>query len=120
MGENAGSESWFRELYDAFNRRDIESVLAQMQPDVAWANWLEGGMVQGRDAVRQYWTRQFQTIQPQLEILRLESDVEGRTVLRVHQIVRDLEGNLLFEIEVGHRYTLEAGRIARFDILEDI
>ena len=37
-----------RRVYDLFNRRDIESVLAAMQPDVIWANGMEGGHMHGR------------------------------------------------------------------------
>ena len=31
-------------LYDRFNARDMEAVLATMHQDVVWANGLEGGM----------------------------------------------------------------------------
>jgi ketosteroid isomerase-like protein len=45
-------------LYDRFNARDMEAALATMHPDVAWANGLDGGHVQGYDGVRDYWARQ--------------------------------------------------------------
>jgi len=47
-----------KRVYDLFNSRDIESVLAAMHPDVIWANGMEGGHVHGRDEVRSYWKRQ--------------------------------------------------------------
>ena len=54
-------------LYRAFNDREIEAVLELMHPDVDWPNAWEGGRVHGREAVRAYWTRQFQEISGQVE-----------------------------------------------------
>jgi ketosteroid isomerase-like protein len=49
--------------YAAFNTRDIDGALSAMQPDVAWANGMEGGIVHGSEGVRAYWTRQWQMIE---------------------------------------------------------
>src|SRR5467141_1161513 len=51
-------------LYDRFNARDMEAVLATMHLDVMWANGMEGGHVHGHDGVRNYWTRQWAIIDP--------------------------------------------------------
>ena len=45
-------------IYDRFNARDIDGVLTVLTDDVAWANGMDGGHVHGREAVREYWTRQ--------------------------------------------------------------
>ena len=34
-------------------------MLAVLADDVAWANGMDGGHVHGREAVREYWTRQW-------------------------------------------------------------
>jgi ketosteroid isomerase-like protein len=47
-----------KHVYDRFNARDMESVLAAMHEDVMWANGMEGGHVHGVDGVRKYWTQQ--------------------------------------------------------------
>jgi hypothetical protein len=41
-----------KRVYDRFNTRDIEAVLAVLHEDVIWANGMEGGHVHGRDEVR--------------------------------------------------------------------
>ena len=41
---------------------------------------------------------------------------EGQVVVDVHQVVRDLEGNLLADKTVGHLFRIEDGLIRRFDI----
>ena len=45
-----------KRVYDRFNARDMESVLAAMHEEVMWANGMEGGHVHGVDGVRKYWT----------------------------------------------------------------
>lgn len=46
-------------LYERFNARDIDGVLAALTNDVAWANAMEGGHAHGHVGVRDYWTRQW-------------------------------------------------------------
>lgn len=79
-------------LYDRFNARDIEAVLATMHPAVMWANGLEGGYVHGRDGVRNYWTRQWAMIDPHVEPIDFSAGVDGATNVEVHRTVRDLKG----------------------------
>jgi hypothetical protein len=102
--------------YAAFNRRDIDAVLALMQPDVDWPNGLEGGRVHGHDEVRAYWTRQWAALNPRVEPVRMEDDEAGKTVVDVHQVVRDLSGNILVDQIVQHVYSIPNGLIERMEI----
>jgi hypothetical protein len=112
----AWAESLIRRAYDAFNARDIDGALATLQPDVDWPNGMEGGRELGHDAVRAYWTRQWQLIDPHVEPESISDDDQGRVVVEVHQVVRDLDGALLADQRVQHVYTLRDGLIARMDI----
>ena len=104
--------------YAAFNARDIDAVLALMHPDVEWANGMEGGYVHGHEAVRDYWTHQWKLINPHVEPTGFQPDENGRIVVTVHQVVRDLEGNLMVDQMVQHIYTFADGLIQRMDIQE--
>ncbi len=53
--------------YDAFNARDVDAAVAAMHPDVDWPNGMEGGRVHGHRGVRDYWTRQWRSIDPRVE-----------------------------------------------------
>jgi hypothetical protein len=53
-------EALLRDVYAAFNARDVDAVIATLHPDVDWPNAFEGGRVTGRDDVRDYWRRQFE------------------------------------------------------------
>jgi limonene-1,2-epoxide hydrolase len=111
-------EKYLRALYEAFNRRETEAVLAMMDEHVVWANGMEGGFVHGRDNVREYWRRQFETLSPALEPLNFATDARNRQVVTVRQIVRDLAGNLLLEKTVRQIFTIENERIILFEIEE--
>ncbi|HVA63117.1 MAG TPA: nuclear transport factor 2 family protein [Terriglobales bacterium] len=103
-------------LYERFNTRDMESLLEAMHRDVVWANGMEGGYVTGHEGVRGYWTRQWAMIDPLVEPVAFSTRAEGTTEVEVHQIVRDLKGNVLSDKIVRHVFHIEDGLIKRFDI----
>jgi hypothetical protein len=105
-------------MYAAFNRREIEKLMGMMHPQVDWPNAVEGGRIHGRAGVREYWWRQWSTLNPQVTPMGFENDPEGRTVVEVHQLVRDLSGNILVDRNVQHIYTIVDGLVTRMDVRE--
>ena len=105
-------------VYECFNRRDIESILALMHPEVEWPNGMEGGWVHGREGVRDYWTRQWGVVDPHVDPCKFEADDQGRIISDVHQVVRDMKGTVLMDRMVQHVYLIEDGLIRRMDIRE--
>ena len=103
-------------VYDRFNARDMETVLAAMHEDVIWANGMEGGHVRGTNEVRSYWIRQWAMIDPHVEPVAFADGPDGEVIVEVHQVVRDLNGNLLADKMVGHVFRIENGLVKRFDI----
>ncbi len=112
------NQEFLQSLYDAFNEGEIETIISLMRPDVKWANGLEGGFVYGPDAVRDYWISQFQNILPELETLNFETDASGRDIVTVHQVVKDLQGNVLADMTVRQIFTIEEGLISLYEIGE--
>lgn len=115
-------DQWTKDLlartYDAFNRRDIDTVLANMHPDVDWPNGMEGGRVRGQEAVRQYWLRQWAQINPHVVPQGFRPDPTGATVVEVRQIIRDMGGKLLADRMVEHVYHIRDGLIEAMEIRE--
>jgi nuclear transport factor 2 (NTF2) superfamily protein len=109
-------ERLLQRIYDAFNRREIDTVLAAMHPAVDWPNGWEGGRVNGRDEVRSYWTRQWAAVDPMVVPVGFSEENDGRIRVRVHQTVKDLSGNMVAEGEVNHLYSFEDGLIKAMDI----
>ncbi len=115
----SSDEDILRATYTAFNARDIETVLALMHPEVDWPKAWEGGRVIGREAVRDYWRRQFEQISGTVEPERFDRDPDGSITVTVHQVVRDARTDeLQSDTHVLHRYRFEDGLIVRMDVLE--
>jgi hypothetical protein len=108
-----------RRGYAAFNARDVDGALAAMTDDVVWANGWEGGHVHGHAEVRDYWTRQWRELDP--NVTPLEITVNGDTAdVLVDQVVRNADGSEVRAGTVRHRYVVRGGRIARMDIDPDV
>ncbi|MBN9559999.1 MAG: nuclear transport factor 2 family protein [Alphaproteobacteria bacterium] len=112
-----------RRMYDCFNARDIDSVLAMLADDVTWANGMDGGYVHGRQAVREYWTRQWAIVSPHVEPVSFDKAADGSVVVEVQQSVRDLGGRPiqdqvhgLRDKVVRHVFRFQQGKVIRFDI----
>jgi ketosteroid isomerase-like protein len=112
-----------KRIYDCFNARDIDGVLAILADDVAWANGMDGGHVHGRQAVRDYWTRQWAIVSPHVEPVAFQKTKDGAVAVEVIQTVHDLNGQPLKEQSHGlkdktvvHVFHMEGDKITRFDI----
>lgn len=106
------------QIYAAFNKRDIDGALAFMSDGVSWPKASEGGRVVGRQAIREYWTRQWAEFDPLVNVLEVINRESGVTAVKVHQIVRDLKGNILSDTELWHIYSFTNGLIDRMEIVE--
>ncbi len=108
----ADTRTIIQQAYAAFNRRDIDGALALMTEDVSWPKASEGGRITGKEEIRAYWTRQWGEFDGHVEPLAMTEEDTGKTLVRVHQVVRNLQGNVLSDSEVFHIFTMSGGLIA--------
>src|SRR5438874_9647837 len=73
-------------LYERFSARAIDAILPSLAPDVEWPNGWEGGYVRGRDAVRDYWTRQWREIDSTVTPEDFATRPDGRIDVTVDQV----------------------------------
>jgi ketosteroid isomerase-like protein len=104
------------QMYAAFNRREIESVLAAMHDNVDWPNGMEGGRVLGKSAVRDYWKRQFKILDPNVDPRNFTKEADGRIALDIHQVVHDKSGKLVVDQMLQHVYKFRDGLIQSMEI----
>jgi hypothetical protein len=112
----ADTRTTIEQAYSAFNKRDIDGALALMTRDVSWPKASEGGKVVGKEEIRAYWTRQWGEFDPHVEPLAIAEEDGGKTRVRVHQLVKSLEGDVLSDSEVLHVFTVNSGLIAAMDL----
>ena len=105
-----------KKAYTAFNERDIDKALSTMHPDIQWPKAFEGGYVSGHNEIREYWTRQWTEINPNVEPIEINERQNGNLEVEVLQKVKDLQGNSLFDGTVKHIYTLQDGLLRKMDI----
>ena len=104
--------------YAAFNSRSVNAAIALMTPDVTWPRAFKGGFIQGHEEIRTYWTEQWSEIDPRVEPVSFKQIDPDQIVVTVHQVVRDLNGNVLAEENVGHRFTFKDGLIKGMDLCD--
>ena len=112
----ADTKTIIEQAYSAFNQRDIDGALSLMTEDVSWPKASEGGKVIGKEEIRAYWTRQWAEFDPHVEPLAITEEGGGKTRVRVHQLVKSLEGDVLSDGEVLHLFTVSSGLIAAMDL----
>ena len=113
---NSKYQSIIQKAYTGFNARDIDTTLSTMHTDIHWPKAFEGGYVIGHDAVRKYWTRQWSEINPKVDPAAIIERPDGKVEVEVDQLVKDLEGNVLFDGKVKHVYVINDGLLQWMDI----
>ena len=102
-------------LYEAFNERDIDSIMEHFSDDIDWPNGMEGGRVIGKSAVRAYWEKQWTIISSTVTPKRF-SEQGDIVAIQVHQLVQNLAGEVLSDSFVSHTYTFAGDLVERMDI----
>jgi ketosteroid isomerase-like protein len=115
-GRMEDTKALISKAYAAFNRRDIDGALALMTEDVNWPKASEGGRVVGKEEIRAYWTRQWGEFDGRVEPLAITEEDGGKVRVRVHQLVKNLHGDVLSDSEVLHVFTMNSGLIAAMDL----
>ena len=116
----ADTKMMIEQAYSAFNKRDIDGALALMTEDVSWPKASEGGRVVGKEEIRAYWTRQWREFDGHVEPIEITEDGGGKVRVRVHQLVRNLQGDVLSDSEVLHVFTVKSGLIGAMDLGDEV
>jgi hypothetical protein len=86
-----------------------------MTQDVRWPKASEGGKVVGKEEIRAYWIRQWREFDPYVKPLAISEDDEGRIRVRVRQLVKSVQGDILSDSEVLHVFSINNGLILAMD-----
>jgi hypothetical protein len=104
-----------KDLYEDFNARKMESILAKLTEDVMWANGMDGGYVHGHKDLRDYWERQWAMLNPQIKAVGFSKTEDGSILVDACFSGKTSEQEFK-DIPAGHVFHIEDGLISRFDI----
>ncbi|MET4141006.1 nuclear transport factor 2 family protein [Pedobacter sp. UYP1] len=110
------NQTLIKKAYAAFNNRNIDAVQSVMHSDIHWPKAFEGGYVIGHEAVKEYWTRQWSEINPIVEPVAFTERPDGKLEVKVYQLVKDLDGKILFDAKVKHIYVINDDLLQHMDI----
>jgi len=116
VAQKVDSFEMLRHLYNAFNARNIDKALEVIHPDAVWANSMEGGLVNGHDGIRQYWSRQWSYMKWHVRPMSLQMADQETYVVQAHQIIRDLAGSIVSIRDLQHIFQIEDGLIKTMSI----
>jgi hypothetical protein len=116
VAQKVGFRELLLRLYAAFNDQDVEKALEIIHPDAVWANGMEGGLLNGHQSIREYWSRQWSYITWHVRPMRFEMTDPENIVVEVHQILRDLSGNIVSIRDLQHIFQIEDGLIKTMSI----
>jgi len=101
-----------KKVYAAFNTRDLGALAPMLHPDVEWPNGLEGGTVRGRQAVLDYFARQFETMNPDARLIGVRFEPPARLVADLQYAVKDLRGQVWSDTRATLAYDFRDGLLA--------
>ena len=112
-------ENLIKKAYIAFNSKDILNALSTFHNDVEWPKAFEGGYVKGHNEISEYWTRQWTQIDGKVEPIKIIERDDQTYEVTVHQLIKDLEGKILLDINIKHIFTVTDGSLSRMDIEQE-
>jgi ketosteroid isomerase-like protein len=117
--ENAAA---VRRFVDAFNRRDLDSVLSDADPDVQVDEWPEAPGARsyhGPEGVREAidsWFETWEWMQVEIEELR---EVGDRVFFVLHMRAKGIGSGVEVEIRSWNVYTFGEGKLTRIQLFLD-
>ncbi len=110
------NQELIKDAYAAFNARNIDAILQVMHPEIKWSKAWEGDYANGHDEVKAYWQRQCKEINPIVITVGFRERENGTLEVEVQQLVKDFDGNILFDGKVMHVYIISDGLLQQMDI----
>lgn len=103
-------------LYEAFNGRDFDRCVDMMAADVVWPDEAEDGLLEGREAVRTYFTEVTSPLRAHYDVISLDTTPAGRVHALTRQTITSAaDGSLWSSTRVIHRYTFHDGLVTRME-----
>lgn len=102
--------------YSALAHRDIEAVMALTHPEAEFADFLEGGELRGPIAIRAFYSRLFDTLAPDFDLIAVTVAPDGRMRAEMQVATHDRSGHLWSDTRSYALYVLVDGLIHSIEL----
>lgn len=106
--------------YEAMNAQDIEGVRATLHPDADWPDTLEGGRLQGREAIVAHYRQLFALTRPNIQLIRVVDEAPGVLEVEVQLLVQDHKGHIWSDTRARLTYRFKDGLLSDVIILSGV
>ncbi len=107
-------EKLIEQVYAAYNQQNSAALLAFVSEDVDWPDGQ--ARLHGKQELRTYWVRQWALTRTRDEVLAIATPISNRSIVRIGQVVRALNGAVISTGTFEHDYLIENSLITRLDI----
>jgi uncharacterized protein (TIGR02246 family) len=115
----ADARALVSQLHEAIGRRDADAAALLFHPQACFRNYLDEGEVIGRDAVRVFYRKLFETLAPDTDLLSVRILADGRAHAELQVSVHDRAGRLWSDSRVTATYTIREGLIQSVELGPD-
>jgi ketosteroid isomerase-like protein len=109
------------QLYEAWNRRDLEAILAFTHPEAEYVNSpfaVEPGTRRGHTEISEVFRKQWEGLGPDARQQVDRAYPEGDEVITAARVTRSMPGSdAQIENRVAVRWTFRGGLVIRFEVL---
>jgi uncharacterized protein (TIGR02246 family) len=106
-------------LHEAISRRDADAAAPLFHPQARFRNYLDGGEVIGRDGVRAFYRKLFETLAPDVDLLSVQTLTDGRAQAELQVSVPDRAGRLWSDSRVTATYAIREDLIQSVELGPD-
>lgn len=114
------AEGLLNRHFEATRRRDIDGIVADMHPDIAFPDLLLGGEVVGMTAARAYFARQLEMADFDVSLMRLRPQPDDWFHADVEINLHRPDGGLWSQYKAVIAYQVRDGLIVNIDPLSDL
>lgn len=106
--------------YEALNAQDLAGVRDTLHPEASWPDTLEGGRLQGRDAILAHFQQLFALTRPNAQLIRVVDETEGALDVEVQLLVQDHQGHIWSDTRARLTYRFRDGLLSDVIILSGV
>lgn len=106
-------------LHEAIARRDANAAAPLFHPQARFRNYLDGGEVVGREGVRAFYRKLFETLAPNVDLISVRTLADSRARAELQVSVHDRSGRLWSDSRVTATYTIRDDLIESVDLGPD-